>query len=90
MRDSRDFVETFDNMNIKTEVKSEYYINLFALASVLLKYQDEDFSDMSIIERIQWIEDNMSSPVYKMLLARGTLFLEKVDLLSSKEVADFF
>jgi hypothetical protein len=90
MKDSRDFVETFDNMNIKTPVKSEYYINLFALASVLVKYQDTDLSEYSILERIRWIEENMAAPVYKILLSRCTIFLEKIDLLSSKEVIDFF
>ena len=90
MKDSREFVETFDKMNINTRVKTEYYINLFALASVLVQYKNEDLSEMSIIERIRWIEDNLASPIYKILLDRSSIFLEKVELLSSEEVADFF
>jgi hypothetical protein len=90
MKDSREFVETFDKMNVNTRVKTEYYINLFALASVLIKYKDEDLSSLSIIERIRWIEDNLAAPIYKILLDKSSVFLEKIELLSSDEVANFF
>jgi len=90
MKDSREFVETFDEMNVNTRVKTEYYINLFALASVLARYKDQILSDMTIIERIRWIEDNLAAPIYKILLDKSSKFLEKIELLSSEEVADFF
>ena len=90
MKDSREFVETFDEMNVNTRVKTEYYINLFALASVLARYKDQVLSGMTIIERIRWIEDNLDAPIYKILLDKSSKFLEKIELLSSEEVADFF
>jgi hypothetical protein len=90
MKDSREFVETFDEMNVNTRVKTEYYINLFALASVLARYKDQVLSGMTIIERIRWIEDNLAAPIYKILLDKSSKFLEKIELLSSEEVADFF
>ena len=90
MRDSRQFVETFDQMDISTRVKTEYYINLFALGSVLIRYKDHDLSDLDIIERIRWIEDNLAAPIYKALLNQSSIFLEKTELLTDEQVARFF
>jgi hypothetical protein len=90
MRDSRQFVETFDQMDISTRVKTEYYINLFALGSVLVRYRDQDLSDLDIIERIRWIEDNLAAPIYKALLNQSSIFLEKTELLTDEQVARFF
>jgi len=88
--DTRRFVEMFDELDINTQSKAEYFLNLYSLASILRKYRDTSLEDMDIHERAKWIEDNLPTPIYKALLIEATKFHAKIELLGSEEVADFF
>lgn len=89
--DTKKFVEIFDEISINTQAKAEYYLNLYALASILVEFNGKKVEEGSdIVARASWIEENLPVPVYKTLLDEANDFHEKVELLNSKEVADFF
>jgi len=88
--DTRKFVEMFDELDINTQSKAEYFLNLYSLASILIKYNDINLVENDIHERAKWIEDNLPVPIYKALLVEATKFHAKIELLGSEEVADFF
>lgn len=89
--DSKRFVEIFDEMNVNTQAKAEYYLNLYALASILVEFNGKEVDhDDDVTNRAEWVEENIPVPIYKALLAEANKFHEKIELLNSKEVADFF
>ena len=88
--DTRKFVELFDAMDINTQAKAEYYLNLYALASILEEYNGNKLEADDIVERADWIEEHIPVPVYKTLLFEANKFHAKIELLGSEEIADFF
>lgn len=93
LTDTKRFIDMFDAMDINTQAKTEYYLNLYALASILLEFNgkkvDEEV-DGDVIRRASWIEKNIPTPIYKTLIDEANKFHQKIELLNSKEVADFF
>ena len=88
--DSKAFVDVFDAMDINTQAKGEYYLNLYALASVLIEFQDEKLNQEDVRDRAKWIENNLPVPIYKNLISKANDFHAKIELLGSDEVANFF
>ncbi len=90
MVDSAEFIDMMDEEQMNTPAKVEFYINMYSVAAVLVKYGKEDLSEMSIKERVEWIEKNIPTVLYKVLLPDVMKFHQKIEILSSEKVADFF
>lgn len=90
MIDSANFIDLLDEEQMNTPAKVEFYLNLYSMAAVLMKYNNNNLSDMDIKERSQWIEENIPTVIYKAILPKVQKFHLKIELLSSDEVADFF
>jgi len=90
MIDTAIFIDIMDEEEMNTPAKVEFYVNLYSLASILIRYKGENLEGMSIKERAKWIEENIPTALYKVILKKGLEFLRKVELLSSEEVANFF
>ncbi len=88
--DSKKFVDLFDSMDINTQAKGEYYLNLYALASILIEFNGEKLDESDVVARAEWIEEKLPVPIYKGLIDRANKFHAKIELLNSDEVADFF
>lgn len=90
MKDSASFVDVFDETDMNTQAKVEFYLALFSAAAVLHSYGDNLLGEMSIKERTKWIEENIPTVIYKVMLPSIQKFNEQIELLSSQEVSDFF
>jgi hypothetical protein len=90
MVDSAAFIDMMDETQMKTSAKVEFYINMFSVASVLVKYNDTDLEKLEAQDRVKWIEENIPTAIYRALLPKVLKFHEKIELLSMEEVADFF
>ena len=87
---SEDFIEMFDKLTVNTQAKAEYYLNLYSLASILVKYKGKDIEYLGVEDRAGWIRDNIPVPIYKTLLRESSNFHSKIEMLSSEDVRDFF
>jgi hypothetical protein len=90
MIDSADFIDMLDEEQMNTPAKVEFYVNLFSLAAVLVHYNDKDMVTMRIEDRVSWIEENVPTVIFRIILPKALEFHTKLDILSSEEVADFF
>lgn len=90
MIDSAKFIDMMDDEEMNTPAKVEFYINLYSLAAILVKYKDVDLSKKDIRDRVKWIEENIPTVMYKAILPKAMEFHRKIELLSSEEVANFF
>ncbi len=88
--DTKRFVDLFDAMDVNTQAKAEYYLNLYALASILDNFNGDFLDSDDIVARANWIEEKIPVPLYKKLLDTANKFHAKIELLSSEEVANFF
>lgn len=88
--DSKRFVDLFDALEINTQAKGEYYLNLYSLASILIEFNGKKLDDGDITARAKWIEEELPVPIYKTLIEKGNEFHSKIEILNSDEVADFF
>jgi len=90
LSDSGKFIDMFDGLTINKQAKAEYFLNLYSLTGILAEYNGEDLWDMEVNDRAEWVSDNIPVPIYRFLLEKATKFHAKIELLGSKEVADFF
>ncbi len=90
MIDSAKFIDMLDEEEMNTPAKVEFYLNLYSMSAILIKYGDTDLSELSMRQRTKWIEEHIPTVMYKSLLPRIQKFHLKIELLSSDEVANFF
>ncbi len=88
--DSARFINLFDEVEMNTQAKVEFYLQLYSVAAVLDSFRGNDLSTMEIKEKTIWIEENIPTVLYKVLTPKVQDFNEKIELLSSEEVASFF
>jgi hypothetical protein len=90
MVDSANFIDVMDEEQMNTPAKVEFYLNLFSVAAIMVRYNSKNMEKMTIEDRASWIEENIPTILYRMLLPKALDFHRKLDILSSEEVADFF
>ncbi len=90
MIDSSSFIDLIDEEDMKTTAKVEFYLNLFSMAAILIEYNGNNIKELSLKQRVEWIETNIPTVIYKVLLPKIQKFHLKIELLSSEEVANFF
>ncbi len=87
---STEFMSLISEDDMESPIKIEFFMGLFSLAAVLVQYNDTDLSKMSVEKRVEWIEENIATILYKIISEKVKEFHEKIDILGSEEVANFF
>ena len=90
MRTSSEFMMLLDDESLQSPAKIEYFLSLYSAAAVLEKYNDTDLSQMSVAERVDWIEVHVPTVIFKIINEKITAFHKKIEILGSDEVANFF
>jgi len=89
IRNSGDFVKSFSPNEVRTQLEEEFQFNLGTMAMVLVEYNGVSTGD-TLHKRMDFLEQNISSPTFKVILKEVFLFGRKMNLIGTDEVADFF
>lgn len=89
MNETRAFISAFEELNPRVDTTATYYFNIYTVAMVLKEFQGESTGD-SLEARKVYIEANVPSPLFSILLREANSFGRKVGIISHPEVATFF
>lgn len=89
MKETRAFISAFEELNPRVDTTATYYFNIYTVAMVLKEFQGESTGD-SLEARKVYIESNIPSPLFSILLKEANAFGHKVGIVSHPEVATFF
>jgi len=84
-----ELVSFFEENPLSTIAASNFFYNLYSLASILVSYNGKELPK-DIKSRVKWIEDNIHRVPYKAILAEAGKFHRYNELLGEEEALIFF
>ena len=95
--DSAEFIELMDDEDMTSPARIAFFLNLYSVAIILHSYNGEPVGGWmekdkasSLQKRAEWVKENIPTAIFSILLKKAKDFHQKMDLLASPEVADFF